>query len=90
MFSGVSISHDMTREEREQTKALVDKAKEQTQMLAARDKAASKNWSYRVRRGATYRDGEDPSTAIITQKNVRMKSKRRKCTNEKQEKEMYV
>ena len=48
-FSGVSVSHDMTRDERNQTKALVDKAKEQTRALAASDNDASKNWAYKVR-----------------------------------------
>ena len=48
-FSGVSVGHDMTMEERKQTKLLVDKAKEQTQLLAVNDNDASKNWTYKVR-----------------------------------------
>ena len=48
-FSGVSVSHNMTMEERKQTKLLVDKAKEQTQLLAVNDNDASKNWTYEVR-----------------------------------------
>ena len=39
----------MTMEERKQTILLVDKAKEQTQLLAVNDKDASKNWTYKVR-----------------------------------------
>ena len=42
-------SHDMTKDERKHIRALVEKAKKQTQELAQNDQNTSKNWAYKVR-----------------------------------------
>ena len=41
-YSSINVSHDMTRDGRKHTRALVEKAKKHTQELAQNDKNASK------------------------------------------------
>ena len=48
-YSSLNVSHVMTRDERKQTKALVEKAKKQTEELATNVENKSKNWAYKVR-----------------------------------------
>ena len=48
-YSSINVSHDMTKDERKQTKELVEKAKKQTQDLAKDNNNTSKNWAYKVR-----------------------------------------
>ena len=43
-FKGISVSHDMTKDERLNTKLLVEKAKEKS-----KNENLSKNWIFKVR-----------------------------------------
>jgi hypothetical protein len=49
LYSDISVSHDMTREERQNTKVLVEQARKQTKEFAKNDEQASKNWAFKVR-----------------------------------------
>ena len=48
-YTKINVSHDMTKDERKQTKILVEKAKNQTKELASKKEETSKNWAYKVR-----------------------------------------
>ena len=49
-FSSMSMSHDMTKEERLRTKMLVEEAKQKKRELSEKDENnESKNWVFRVR-----------------------------------------
>ena len=48
-FSNISMSHDMTKEERALTKKKVEEANAKTKAMMENDKEKSKNWIFRVR-----------------------------------------
>ena len=49
MFTNISMSHDMTKEERALTKSKVAEANSKTAQMIENDKEKSKNWIFRVR-----------------------------------------
>ena len=48
-YSSINVSHEMTKDERKQTRALVEKANKQTEEVAKNDQKESQNWAYKVR-----------------------------------------